>query len=147
VVAKLAIEIKPDTAGPTAKITVDDQEVAGQEIDIPMDASVPKKKVKVKIRALGFRDLESTFDVAIGENSMHTELIKGKSSLPANGAAVAATPDAATPPKADAPKADAPKATPDAPKTTPEVKTAPRNPNPNPTPKPKPKPKGGLIDI
>ncbi len=83
-IAKLIVEIKPDMAGPTAKVTVDDKEIAGLETEIPMEPSAAKKKVKVKVRALGFRDVEQTVEVEVaGETTLKLELIKGRSSLPA----------------------------------------------------------------
>lgn len=153
-IAKLRIELKPDPVGQNAQITVDDQPVAGQEINIPMDPAVPKKKVHVKVRAVGFRDLDTTFDVAVGDNTMNTELTKGKSTLPANGQpppVVADTPkpagDTPKPVATDAPKPNGDAAKPTGTKPVADTpKPAGDKPKP-PPPKPKPKPKGGLIDI
>lgn len=85
VVTKLVLEIKPDMAGPTAKVTVDDKEIAGLETEVAMEPSVAKKKVKVKVRALGFRDFDTTVMVELGkETVVNLELPKGRSSLPAS---------------------------------------------------------------
>ena len=113
VVTKLVVEIKPEMAGPTAKVTVDDKEIAGLETEVPMEPSVAKKKVKVKVRALGYRDFDTAVTVELGrETIVNLELIKGRSSLPATPVAgnTDATPPATTPP-ATTPPATTPPAT------------------------------------
>jgi hypothetical protein len=60
---KLKVEIEPDSAAKQAKVLVDGIQITGTEVDIPFDAGVAKKSVKVVVRVPGYKDMEKTIEV------------------------------------------------------------------------------------
>lgn len=133
---KLTVEITPESVARTAKVFVDDQPLDGNKMDIPLEPGTAKKKVKVVVKAPGYKDVVTETDAEGESITVKVELIRGKSSLAS----------ATDPPPATAPPAAAPPASPP-PAAAPPASSPPRNPgNRNPGKKPG-KGSGGLIDI
>ncbi|MGN6107066.1 MAG: hypothetical protein ACTHU0_18310, partial [Kofleriaceae bacterium] len=61
-IAKLTVEIKPESVASTAKITVDGKDITGMMLEIPLDG-VDKKEVKVAVKASGYKDVEQKVEV------------------------------------------------------------------------------------
>jgi hypothetical protein len=140
---KLIVEITPESVAKTAKVFVDDQPLEGNTKDIPLEPGAEKKKVKVVVKAPGYKDVVTETDAEGESVTVKVELIRGRSSL------ASATEPPATAPPATAPPATAP------PATAPPVTRSPATPPPatpatprNRTPAKKAgKGSGGLIDI
>jgi len=78
---KIVVEIKPEAAAQTAKVYIDGKEITGTVADIPLTAGTTKQKVKVAVKAPGFKDIEQEVE-AEGEGESTTlkfELAKGRS--------------------------------------------------------------------
>jgi hypothetical protein len=88
-VVKLTVEIKPDTAVPVAKISVDGKPISGPTVDITLDPAVDKKTVHVQVQATGFKDATRDLDVFArdSETSVSFELEPTRGGRPAGGTA------------------------------------------------------------
>jgi hypothetical protein len=148
---KLVVEIKPDAAAQSAKILVDGKEIAGATTEIDLDPGTTKKKVKVLVKATGYRDIEQEIELEGESTTLKLELTKGRSAptSTATGGDSGATPSGShaggtgaasagstgEKPSGDKPSGDKPSG------------THPGSTKPS-TTKPKPgKGSGGLIDI
>src|SRR5262249_32060094 len=60
---RLTIDIKPDSAAQSAKIFVDGKPATGTRLDIPFEAGVSKKTVKVLVQVPGSKDIEREVEV------------------------------------------------------------------------------------
>lgn len=89
---KLVVEITPELAAQTAKITVDGKDVAATS-EVAM-GDLAKKKVHVEIRAPGFKDVIHDGFIELPETKLSVDM--QKKPRPAGGPAVAAPPQ--TPP-------------------------------------------------
>ena len=58
-VVKVIVTIEPEAAAKVAKISVDGQEITGNSTDIPAE----KKKVKVEVKAQGFKSTDQTIEL------------------------------------------------------------------------------------
>ena len=80
---KLVVEIKPEAAAQTAKVLVDDKPIEGLSTEIALDAGAPKK-VKVTVKANGYKDVEQEVDVEGESVTVKLDLIKGRSTPTGN---------------------------------------------------------------
>jgi hypothetical protein len=80
--AKILVELKPDTIVPTAKITVDGQEITGGTLELDL-GDAKKKEVKLVVKASGYKDHEQKVEVE-GDTTVRIEMIK-RASAPAGG--------------------------------------------------------------
>lgn len=128
---KLVVEIKPDEAAAVAKVYVDGAELSGTTTDIETGAGT--KKVKVAVKATGFKDGEQEVDLEGESVTLKFDLPKGRSAP-----AAPATPAAGN--TGNGGNAGSPAAQP----ATPTTPKAPPRP---PAAKPPKKQGGGLIDI
>ena len=72
---KLVVEIKPDSVD--AKIFVDGKLTASPTVPIELDPGTTKKKVKVLVKAIGYKDAEQEIDVEGDSTTLKLELTKG----------------------------------------------------------------------
>jgi len=72
---KLVVEIKPDSVD--AKIFVDGKLTASPTVPIELDPGTTKKKVKVLVKAIGYKDAEQDIDVEGDSTTLKFELTKG----------------------------------------------------------------------
>jgi hypothetical protein len=131
---KLIVEVTPENVAKTAKVFVDDKPLEGTTMDIPLDPGNDKKKVKIVVKAPGYKDVVQETEAEGESVTVKVELIKGRSSLASDttGTPATGTPSTGTP-ATGTPATGTP--------------TPPRNPPPrNPGKKPG-KGSGGLIDI
>jgi hypothetical protein len=75
---KLVVEIKPEAAAQAAKVLVDDKPIEGLSTEIPLEAGA-SKKVKVTVKATGYKDIEQEVDVEGESVTVKLDLIKGRS--------------------------------------------------------------------
>jgi hypothetical protein len=82
---KLVVEIKPDSAD--AKIFVDGKLTTSPTIPIELDPGTTKKKVKVLVKAIGYKDADQDIDVEGDSTTLKLELTKGsgKATTPTAG--------------------------------------------------------------
>ena len=88
---KLMVEISPDNAARTAKVFVDGKEISGLETDIPLDPGTTKKRVKVTVKVVGYKDVEQETDLEGESVTVKLELTKGRSTQTAGAATPAAS--------------------------------------------------------
>jgi len=76
---KLVVEIKPDSAAPAAKIFLDGKLITSPTVTIDLDPGTTKKKVKVLVKAIGYKDVEQEIEVEGESTTLKLELSKGRS--------------------------------------------------------------------
>ena len=79
---KLKVEIEPASAAQAAKVLVDGSPITGTEVDIPFDAGVSKKSVKVVVRVPGYKDIEKTIEVESDGSASISFDLKGVKVVP-----------------------------------------------------------------
>lgn len=73
---KLVVEIKPDLIAQFSKISIDGKEVTGTTAEIPLDPGTTKKKIKVLVKAPGYKDVTQEIEVEGESTTLKLELIK-----------------------------------------------------------------------
>jgi hypothetical protein len=85
--SKLVVEIKPDTVAQVAKIFVDGKFTTSPTVEVSLDPGTTKKKVKVLVKAVGYKDVEQEIEVEGESTTLKLELIRsGRSSNATAGA-------------------------------------------------------------
>jgi hypothetical protein len=81
---KVVIDLAPEAAASKAKITIDDKPITGLTAEVPFEAGVTKKKMRVVVQAPGYDKFERDVEVEPGRpSSLYAEL---KSNKPAGDA-------------------------------------------------------------
>jgi hypothetical protein len=94
---KLIVEITPENVAKTAKVYVDDKPLEGTSTDIPLDPGTDKKKVKIVVKAPGYKDVVQETDAEGESVTVKVELSsRGRSTLAGTDAAAPATGTPAT---------------------------------------------------
>jgi len=71
---KVVVEIKPDAVAQTAKIFVDGKEITGTTAEVELDPGTTRKKVKVVVKAAGYKDVEQTIEAETEPTVLKLEL-------------------------------------------------------------------------
>jgi hypothetical protein len=82
---KLVVEIKPEAAAQTAKVLIDGNPIEGLSTEFALDPGT-SKKVKVTVKANGYKDIEQEVDVEGESVTVKLDLIKGRSTPTATAA-------------------------------------------------------------
>jgi len=75
---KIVVEIRPEAAAQTAKVYIDGKEISGTVADVPLPAGTTKQKVKVAVKAPGFKDVEQDVEAEGESTTLKFELAKGR---------------------------------------------------------------------
>jgi len=77
---KIVVEVKPEAAAQIAKVYIDGKEITGTTADIPLAPGTTKQKVKVAVKAPGFKDVEQDVEAEGESTTLKFELAKGRTS-------------------------------------------------------------------
>jgi hypothetical protein len=73
---KLVVEIKPDLVAQFTKVSIDGKEITGLTADIPLDPGTAKKKIKVLVKAPGYKEVTQEIEVEGESTTLKLELVK-----------------------------------------------------------------------
>jgi hypothetical protein len=97
---KLIVEITPETVAQTAKVYVDNVELSSLTADIPLEPGATKKKIKLLVKAPGYKDVEQETELEGESVTVKLDLIKstGRPAQTAGKDGTSRPPDTAAPP-------------------------------------------------